>query len=210
MYKVCFLTDIKNNWLKNKIKINFKNNHKYKFFLSKNFRKNKDYDIVFIIGYTKIIKDNFLKKNKLNLVIHESNLPKGKGFSPVQWQILNNKNKIPICIIDAKSKFDTGNIYLKKYFKIKSTDLYDEIRASQGNATVKIIKDFLKYYPKLKSKPQKGKSTYYKKREKKNSEILINKSLRSQFNLLRISNNQSWPSFFYFKGVKYILKIEKE
>lgn len=210
MYKICFLFDTKNNWLKNKIKKNFKNNYKYRFSFFENFKTIKNYDVVFILGYTKILKTNFLKNNKLNLVIHESNLPKGKGFAPVQWQILDNKNKIPICIVEAKSKFDSGDIYLKKYFSIKSTDLYDQIRESQGKATINIIKDFLNYYPKVKSKPQKGKSTYFKKREKKNSEISINKSLKSQFNNLRISNNQSWPSFFYFKGVKYILKIDKE
>lgn len=210
MYKICFLFDSKNNWLKNKIKKNFKNNYKYRFSFFENFKTIKNYDVVFILGYTKILKTNFLKNNKLNLVIHESNLPKGKGFAPVQWQILDNKNKIPICIVEAKSKFDSGDIYLKKYFSIKSTDLYDQIRESQGKATINIIKDFLNYYPKVKSKPQKGKSTYFKKREKKNSEISINKSLKSQFNNLRISNNQSWPSFFYFKGVKYILKIDKE
>jgi methionyl-tRNA formyltransferase len=210
MYKICFLFDTKNNWIKNKIKKSFKSSYKYKFFFSENFKRVKNYDVVFILGYTRILKNSFLKNNKLNLVIHESKLPRGKGFAPVQWQILDNKNKIPICIIEAKSKFDSGNIYIKKYFDIKSTDLYDQIRESQGNATVKIIKDFLKYYPKVKSKPQKGKSTYFKKREKKNSEISINKSLRSQFNILRISNNDSWPSFFYFKGIKYILKIEKE
>jgi len=31
---------------------------------------------------------NFKLKNKLNLVIHSSDLPKGKSFAPIQWQIL--------------------------------------------------------------------------------------------------------------------------
>ena len=156
------------------------------------------------------MNNNFLKKNKLNLIVHESDLPKGKGFAPVQWQILDNKNKIPICLIEADKKYDSGKIYLKNYFTIKKTDLYNEIRDHQSNATIKIIKNFLKLYPNLSSKAQKGKSTYFKKREKKHSQISINKSLKSQFNILRISNNYNWPAYFYFKGVKYILKIEKE
>ena len=164
MYKICFLFDKKNNWLKDKIKINFKNSKKYNFFLSENLKKIKNFDVVFILGYTKILKNKFLKKNKLNLVVHESDLPKGKGFSPVQWQILENKNKIPICILEADKKFDSGKIYKKEYFKIKKTDLYEEIRNHQANATVKIIKKFLKTYPNLTFKLQKGKTTYYKKR----------------------------------------------
>ena len=210
MYKICFLFDKQNNWLKEKIRFSFKTNSKYKFFFSENYNKVKNFDLVFILGYTKILKKDFLKKNKLNLIVHESNLPKGKGFAPVQWQILSNKVRIPICIIKADKKYDSGKIYIKSYFKIKKTDLYEEIREQQGNASIKIIKSFLKFYPNISGKTQKGKSTYFQKREKKHSEISINKSLKSQFNILRISNNQNWPAFFYFKGVKYILKIEKE
>ena len=104
---------------------------------------------------------------------------------------MNNKNKIPICLIEADKKYDSGKIYLKNYFTIKKTDLYNEIRDHQSNATIKIIKNFLKSYPNLSSKAQKGKSTYFKKREKKHSQISINKSLKSQFNILRISNNHN-------------------
>ena len=210
MHRICFLFDKKNNWINDKIKFFFKNNQKYKFYFSENYKKVKNFDIVFILGYTKILNNNFLKENKLNLIVHESDLPKGKGFAPVQWQILDNKNKIPICLIEADKKYDSGKIYLKNYFTIKKTDLYNEIRDHQSNATIKIIKNFLKLYPNLSSKAQKGKSTYFKKREKKHSQISINKSLKSQFNILRISNNYNWPAYFYFKGVKYILKIEKE
>ena len=31
-------------------------------------------------------------------------------------------------------------------------------------------------------------------------------NIKSQFNKLRISNNESWPCFFYYKNKKYILK----
>ena len=209
MLKVCFLFDKKNNWLWEKTKGSFKTNKKYNFFFSENYKKVKNFDIVFILGYTRILKSNFLKKNKLNLVVHESNLPKGKGFAPVQWQILNNKNRIPICLIKADKKYDSGRIYIKDYFRIKKTDLYEEIREHQANATIRVIKYFLKFYPNLPGKEQKGKSTYFKRRTKKHSKISINKNLKSQFNILRISNNRNWPAYFYFKGIKYILKIQK-
>ena len=209
MLKVCFLFDKKNNWLLEKTKATFKTKKKYNFFFSENLNKVRNFDVVFILGYTKILKNNFLKKNKLNLVVHESNLPKGKGFAPVQWQVLKNKNRIPICLIKADKKYDSGEIYVKDYFRIKKTDLYEEIRAHQANATIRVIKSFLKSYPNLSGKKQKGKSTYFKRRAKKHSEISINKSLKSQFNILRISNNRNWPTFFYFKGIKYILKIKK-
>ena len=88
--KVSFIFDPKNNWLKKYIKkINFKKYFtKYDFFFTENYRIVKNKDIVFILGCTKKIDKKFLNRNNLNLIIHESQLPKGKGFSPVQWQVL--------------------------------------------------------------------------------------------------------------------------
>ena len=74
---------------------------------------------------------------------------------------------------------------------------------------MKIIKKFLKEYPNIKSKKQTGKSTFFKKRNKLSSEINILKSIKSQFNLLRIVNNEKWPAFFKYKGKKFYLKIYK-
>jgi len=93
-YKVTFLIDTSNNWIEKYLKKkNFGLKKEFKFKFESNYKKIKNQDIVFILGYTKILKNNFLKKNKYNLVVHESNLPKGKGFAPVQWQILNKKKK---------------------------------------------------------------------------------------------------------------------
>ena len=48
-------------------------------------------DILFILGCKNLLNKSVLIKNKFNLVIHESNLPKGKGMNPVSNQILKNK-----------------------------------------------------------------------------------------------------------------------
>ena len=34
-------------------------------------------------------------------------------------------------------------------------------------------------------------------------------SIKKAFNKLRTGNNESWPSYFYFKKKKYIIKIFK-
>jgi len=207
-YKVGFLTDKTNNWIEKFLKKEkFKNNKKYFFKSFNNYLKIKNFDIIFILGYTKILNKKFLKKNKLNLVVHESNLPKGKGFAPVQWQILNKKKNIPICLIEAKSRVDSGNIYEKMYFKIKNNDLYDQIREKQAIATIKIIKKFLKKFPKVKPIKQLGKSTFYKRRRPADNLLDINKSIKENFNLLRIGNNELFPSYFNFRSKKFIIKI---
>jgi methionyl-tRNA formyltransferase len=46
-------------------------------------------------------------------------------------------------------------------------------------------------------------------RNASDSEININKSIKSQFNLLRICDNEKYPAFFKYKNCKFILKIFK-
>ena len=209
--KIAFLLDPSNCWLKPYLLGSnfFKKKNKNIFKLFTSFKKIKNYDFVFILGFTKILKESFLKKNTLNLVVHESKLPKGKGFSPVVWQILEKKKKIPICIFKAETKVDSGKIYFEDQIYFNGTELYDEIRSKQAAATIRILNKFLKNYPKIKSRFQKGKSSYYRKRVPEDAKININTSIKKSFNKLRIGNNESWPSYFYFKKKKYIIKIFK-
>ena len=39
----------------------------------------ESFDILFILSYHKIIEKKYLKKNRHNIIIHASDLPKGKG-----------------------------------------------------------------------------------------------------------------------------------
>ena len=209
--KITFLLDPKNNWMEKYIKKNFLAvNKKFQFKISKNYQRVFKQNIVFILGYTKILPNNFLKKNNLNLVVHESNLPKGKGFSPVQWQILKNQNKIPICLIEAIETVDSGPILAKSSFNLEGNELNEEIRLKQAVATIKIIKKFLKKFPNFSQKKQVGLPTFYKRRYPKDSLLDLNKSLKNNFNLLRIADNLNYPAYFIYKGKKYILKIYKD
>ena len=62
----------------------------------------------------------------------------------------------------------------------------------------------------MRFKKQNGKSSFNKRRTKKDSEININKSIKSQFNLLRICDNNKYPAFFKYRNTKYVIKIYKE
>lgn len=207
---VNFLFDRKNNWINKYIS--------KKKFLRKNLiirkyldpKKIKKQEIVFVLGYTKILSSDFLKNNKYVLVVHESALPKGKGFSPLQWQILKNKNKITACLFIATISFDSGDILFKDTISLDGSELYDEIRQKQAMTSIKLINKFLKNYPKIKHNKQRGKETFFRRRLPKDSKININKTIKSQFNKFRIANNDDWPLFFIYKKQKYILKIFKK
>ena len=210
--KVAFLIDNNNNWIEKYLKksILIKKNKKFSSKIYSNYKQIKNNEIVFILNYTKILNSNFLKKNKLNLVLHASNLPKGRGFAPLQWQILKKKNKIIMTLFEAVKNVDSGKIFAKDQIKLNGTELYDEIRYIEAKIMIKMVKKFLKRYPKVSSKKQIGKPTYYKKRYPSDSELNINFSIKKLFNQMRIANNDEWPSFFYFKNKKFIIKIFKD
>ena len=131
--KVTFLLDKNNLWFEKQLReFDFKLRNKCMFKISKNYKNIKNQDIVFPLSYTRILPDNFLKKNKLVLIAHPSKLPRDKGFAPVQYQILKNKKKIYISLIKAVNKVDAGPISIQNYFHLNGTELSDEIRKKQG------------------------------------------------------------------------------
>jgi len=168
-----------------------------------------EYKIIFILSYFKMVDKEFLKKHKHNLVVHESGLPKGRGWSPLFWQILEGKNKIPIVLFKVTEKIDEGDIYIEDYIVLEGHELYSEIRDKQGLKTIELCLKFLDQYENLKPVPQKGKPTYYRKRTPHDSELDINRTIKEQFNLLRIVDNEMFPAFFYYRGKKYIIKVFK-
>jgi methionyl-tRNA formyltransferase len=150
-----------------------------------------------------------LELNEYNLVVHESALPKGKGWSPMTWQILESKTIIPITLFEAGEEIDAGPIYESINVQLDGTELIEDWRKLQGEATIQLILNFIKRYPKVKSDIQIGNSSFYSRRKAEDSELDCSKSIAEQFNILRVSDNERYPAFFYHKGQKYKLKIEK-
>ena len=54
-----------------------------------------------------------------------------------------------------------------------------------------------------------GKNSFYKKRTPLDSELNINDTLKSQFNLLRVSDYDNYPVFFKIFGKKFKIKISR-
>ena len=169
----------------------------------------KPSDICFLLGCVKIVTQKNLQKSKRNLVVHESDLPRGKGFAPVAWQILEGKQKIPVCLIDASEKVDGGNIWLKKFILLEGHELHDEWRSMQGELTVSLCQEFLETYESLKPQQQVGEESSYPRRRPSDSELNVEKSIAEQFELMRIVDNDHYPAFFYFRGKKFKLEISE-
>ena len=71
-------------------------------------------DISFFLSCFEIVGPEYLKKSDHNIVVHESDLPRGKGWSPASWQILEGKNVIPVMLFEAVEAFDAGSVIALK------------------------------------------------------------------------------------------------
>ncbi len=165
--------------------------------------------IAFYLGCIKITPSEILDKNKYNMVVHESDLPKGRGFAPMTWQILEGINNIPICLFEASDGFDEGNIALKDVIKLDGHELCPEWRDLQGQKTIEICQKLISSNAPIKTIVQQGKSTSYKRRNKEHSRLDPNKTIAEQFQLLRVVDNYRYPAFFDYKGHRYKIKVEK-
>ncbi|MEA3280296.1 MAG: UDP-2,4-diacetamido-2,4,6-trideoxy-beta-L-altropyranose hydrolase, partial [Thermodesulfobacteriota bacterium] len=168
-------------------------------------------DFAFYLGCGQLVPPAILAYNRHNLVVHESALPKGKGWSPLTWQILEGKNKIPITLFEAVEKVDDGTIYLSTIMKFQGTELVDELRKVQAETSIQMCLQFVEEYPDIvvSGIEQFGESTYYPRRGPDDSRLDIDKSLREQLNMLRVVDNERYPAFFEIAGERYFLKIEK-
>jgi len=167
-------------------------------------------DVAFFLACSTILKEEHLRYHLHNVIIHPSRLPQARGSGVVAWKIIEGESKIWVTLFNPTSKIDAGEIYYQDYFELSGDELSDEIRQRQAELSFKLIKKFLAEYPHIKAIPQEGESSFYGKRKPKDSELDVNKSIKEQFNLLRVVDNERYPAFFMMHGKKYVLRITKE
>lgn len=211
--KINIVIDNKNSWFFEVVQ-NLRKEIKKIGYSSKIYSKQSDIpensSITFFLSCEKYVTQETRNKSKYNIVVHASDLPKGKGMSPTTWQILEGKNKIPVTLFEIADGIDGGDYYLKDSFELDGSELIDEWQEKLFLCIEKMIIKFIKNINDLKPIKQKGDSTVYKRRSPGDSELDINKSLKLQINLLRVVDNKKYPAFFIYKNKKYILKIIRE
>lgn len=165
----------------------------------------------FLLGCIHIISNNFLKRNKHNLVVHESDLPKGRGFAPMAWQILEGQNSIPVCLVEASAdQPDSGDIWLKDSIELEGHEFLPTWRHLQGRKTVELCQNFITEYDALSPRKQTGEPTWYRRRRPRDSELDATKPLEEQINLLRIVDNQRYPAFFKMGETKIFIRVSPD
>jgi methionyl-tRNA formyltransferase len=162
-----------------------------------------------LMGCTKIARPETLARNKYNLVVHSSDLPLGRGNSPLTWQIIEGKNEVPVCLFEAVEKIDRGDIFYRETLNFQGHELIDDLRNAYGESEIRLFTRFMREGVPAEREKQVGQGSYYPKRGPVNSELNITQSIASQFDLMRTVDNEKYPLFFKHRGHEYTLKIDK-
>lgn len=165
-------------------------------------------DVAFFLSCMRITPPHILARNGWNFVVHASDLPKGRGFSPVVWQVLEGATEIPVSMIVMTEEVDAGKIAMRRRFALAGHELNEEIRGVLGNTVVEMCLEMAERSSAPDLQPQLGSPTWYQRRYPSDSQLDPARTIAEQFNLLRVVDNERYPAFFDLHGHRYVLRIE--
>jgi len=167
-------------------------------------------EFLFALSYPKVISEETRRLYGHCFVLHGSNLPDGRGWSPVTWQILDGETLFTMSLIHMSDPVDSGNIVAQREFRVNQDLLFKEISAAIGHAQADLIGASLRMTTEqLMGAKQVGTPSYFGRRSPSDSEIDPHSPLSEQWDKLRIADPSRYPSFFSFLGHKYLLKVER-
>lgn len=167
-------------------------------------------DVLFLVSCSQLIREAERKKYRATLVLHASDLPKGRGWSPHIWSILRGVNQITVCLLEADDPVDSGAIWLKTVFNLEGHELLPEINKKLFAAELSLMTQAVEQFERISPIQQLGDSgPSMPKRLPADSRLDPNKSIAEQFDLLRVVDNKRYPAFVEYRGKKYLIKIER-
>lgn len=168
-------------------------------------------DVLFLISCTEIIGRHDRDRYAHALVVHASDLPKGRGWSPQIWAILEGASELTLSVLNAEDKVDSGDIWAKLKIAIPPHADHAEINAAIFTAELNLMDTAIRLVAEGKHPvPQNPTgASYYSKRTPADSEIDASKTIQEQFDILRVSDPERYPAFFQLHGYKYAITLKK-
>jgi methionyl-tRNA formyltransferase len=167
-------------------------------------------DILFLISCHEYVDKILRDKYRYSLVIHASDLPFGRGWSPLVWQILDGKTDITVSLIEAGETVDSGDVWSKKMIHVEGHELYNEINENLFEIECDLMDFAINNHDKIVPlKQDESESSYYRRRYPEDSKLNPHETIAEQFDILRISDPARYPAYFEYRGYRYNLLIEK-
>ena len=176
------------------------------------FFQHHSFDLLILGGWQRLIPDNILSTLKIGGVgVHGSSemLPKGRGRSPVNWSLIEGKNKYILQLFLMTPGIDDGDILDFQTFDINKWDtcrtVYYKISVIQKRKLLELIPKIIKN--EFKRIPQTGEPTFYPKRTPDDGLINWNQTSEKLYDFIRAITKPYPGAFSYLDNKK--IKIWK-
>lgn len=130
------------------------------------------------------------------VVFHMTDLPFGRGGSPLQNLIAQGIYETKISALKCIAEVDAGPIFLKRHVSLHGAAEEIYLRASR------IIESMIVEIIKTNPKPiaQVGEPTFFKRRKPEQGDLLAAESLEQAFDLIRMLDAEGYPNAFINVG----------
>lgn len=167
-------------------------------------------DLLFLISCSEIVKSDVRGRYRASLVVHASDLPAGRGWSPLVWQILDGRSDIAVSLLEAEDEVDSGALWHQVWLHFEGHELADEINAALFAAELELMDFAVAQFGNVKPRAQAAAgATWYRKRTPDDSRVDPARPLADQFDLLRVADAERYPAFFEHRGHRYVITVKK-
>ena len=158
---------------------------------NENYLREINPDKIFIPHWSYIIPEVIFNRFEC-IVFHMTDLPYGRGGSPLQNLILLGHTKTKISAIKVGKGIDTGDVYLKKELSLNGSAQQIYKRANE------VILDMIIEIVKVNPIPtaQQGNPTLFKRRKPSMSNLKEVKSLNEVYDYIRMLDAEGYPKAF--------------
>lgn len=158
--------------------------------------------IIFFPDWSWIIPEEIVKKYQC-VCFHESNLPKFRGGSPIQNQIIRGIKKTKTTSFIMNEKLDAGDILLQKDLSLEGS--LNEILSRMIDNDYFLINKIID--GKFKKRKQTGKITTFKRRKPEESELqTLDYSKKYLYDFIRMLADPYPNAFIRFGKKKIVFK----
>lgn len=168
-------------------------------------------DILYLVSCSELIGPEEREHYAHVMVLHASDLPEGRGWSPHIWDILAGKDTLTLSLLTAEDDVDTGAIWAKRRFAVPRDALHDEINALLFQVELDLMDHGIAMVAAGETpvpQPAEG-GSYYARRTPEDSRLDPTRPLAELFDQIRIADPNRFPAFFEMHGETYDITLKK-
>lgn len=158
-----------------------------------------DPEKVFIPHWSHIIPEN-IWANFECIVFHMTDLPYGRGGSPLQNLIVRGHQETKISALRVEKGLDTGDIYMKKPMSLEGTA--EEIYLRASDIIEKMIEEIIFNNPK--PEPQSGEAVVFARRKPSDSDMTELTDINKIYDYIRMLDAEGYPhAYIELNEIRY-------